>query len=303
MTTKIEWADVTWNPVTGCSKISDGCVNCYAERMARRLAGRYGYPKEKPFRPTVHENLFRLPFKWKKPRRIFVCSMGDLFHSEVGFETIDVVIQAAALNRRHTFLLLTKRPDRMENYFNDLKTVHGAMRFSHPRGVLDMALHAAALEFRRGLVLDNVWLGITAENQEQANIRIPKLLRIRAAVRFVSIEPMLGPVDLFSIPRFDNAYFMQREEIGCIGPETEPDDYVYWCKKGIHWVICGGETGLWPSARMMDVDWARALRDQCKAARLPFFFKQWGSWAVRGKNPAARLLDGREWNEFPEVAA
>lgn len=171
--TKIEWADRVWNPVTGCTKISPGCANCYAERMAARLAGRCGYPKDIPFAVTMHPAKLNEPLHWRKPARIFVCSMSDLFHQDVPFYFIDDVFDQIKRCRQHTFLILTKRPERMYAYFD-----------------------SSSARVNDGNWIDHTWIGVTAENQEQADKRIPILLQTPAAVRFVSVEPMLGPVDV-----------------------------------------------------------------------------------------------------------
>lgn len=167
--TKISWCDKTWNPITGCTKCSPGCVNCYAERMSKRLAGRCGYPKENPFAVTFHPDKLQEPMKWHKPSRIFVCSMGDLFHEQVKDEWIDAVFMTMDLSRRHTFMILTKRPERMREYLSGRTHI---IRMVYP--------------------LPNVWLGVTVENQEQADKRIPFLLDTPAAKRFVSVERCWG---------------------------------------------------------------------------------------------------------------
>ncbi len=173
MPTKIDWCDEVWNPVTGCSKISPGCEHCYAERMAKRLAGRCGYPKRNPFRVTVHENRMELPMRWRKPRRIFVNSMGDLFHPAVPANIIRDIWHVMSANPHHTFLVLTKRPYIM-------------------------------LEWMRVVfVQDHIWLGVTVEDQQAVYDRIPPLLQIPATRRFVSIEPMLEPV---KIPNLDKIF-------------------------------------------------------------------------------------------------
>ena len=280
--TKIEWADKVWNPVTGCSKVSPGCANCYADRMAKRLAGRFGYPKDEPFRVTWHPDRLLEPYRWKKPRSFFVCSMGDLFHEDVHFKNIariwDVMFDCSFTEFKpphHIFIVLTKRPQRMKQFFHHLNSI--GRRADYP----------------------NIWLGVSVENQKTADERIPILLQIPAKVRFVSIEPMLGPVDLFKFINFNKANPLAR-----------------W--HDIDWVILGGETG--PKARSMEPDWARSVRHQCQEARIPFFFKQWGEWVPKewprtdwglsglkstwfmdkvGKKAAGRILDGRTWEEFP----
>jgi len=166
--TKIEWTEYSWNPVTGCSKISEGCRNCYAERMAKRLAGRCGYPEDEAFKVMLHPERLMEPLLWKKPKRVFVCSMGDLFHDDVNDGFLCRVFDAILAAEQHIFLVLTKRPKRMMNFFK--KCIHGT--------------------------LSNLWVGVTVENQEVANKRIPLLLQTPAAVHFISCEPLLGPVDL-----------------------------------------------------------------------------------------------------------
>ena len=164
----IEWTEKTWNPITGCTKISEGCLNCYAERMAKRLAGRFGYNATSPFQPTLHMDKFYAPMIRKKPTFYFVCSMGDLFHNDVSKYNIKRVIERARLSRQHTYMFLTKRPERM-------KFIVDKMWNKPP---------------------PNIWLGVTAENQKRADERIPILLDIPAAVHFVSVEPMLSRIDI-----------------------------------------------------------------------------------------------------------
>ena len=171
--TKIEWAESTWNPVTGCSKISDGCRNCYAERMAKRLAGRYGYPMDEPFRPTFHPERLSEPLKWKKPRRVFVCSMGDLFHSDVDDRNIAAVFLRIASLPIHKFLVLTKRPERMKEFF---------FTYKFPSG-----------KSLTETILPNLWIGVTVENDQERH-RIDTLRSIPAAVRFISFEPLLSGI-------------------------------------------------------------------------------------------------------------
>lgn len=304
---KIEWTDATWNPVTGCSKVSDGCKNCYAERLAHR----FGWTT-KPWTAAnatenVILNLDRLeqPLRWKKPRRIFVNSMSDLFHEQVPDWFIRKVFQVMAEANWHIFQVLTKRPKRMKEMIERLEPEFDGMVFNGTKV---------------SWPLPNVWLGVSVENQKAADERIPLLLQTPAAVRFLSCEPLLGPVDLSGFKPFDGECFCQESIDGCKPrlakgcPET-----------AIDWVIVGGESG--PGARPMHPDWVRSIRDQCQEAGVPFFFKQWGSWFPLGqksngwngiskhrndewpfqpmyrigKQLAGRLLDGREWNEMPEV--
>jgi protein gp37 len=248
MPTKIDWCDEVWNPVTGCSKISLGCEHCYAERMAKRLAGRCGYPKRNPFRVTVHEDKLYLPLSWKKPRRIFVNSMGDLFHPDVSLRWICAVLGVISAAPQHTFLVLTKRPARAKNIISS--------------------------------VLPNLCIGVTVENADYL-WRVKELLNIPAAKRFVSVEPMLGLVDIVQNLPNNPRRFSERNHF----------------KPFIDWVICGGETG--PGARPMMSEWVVSLRDQCVDAGVPFFFKGWGT-ALRPKDATYQLIEGREWKQFPE---
>lgn len=313
--TKIEWATHVWNPVTGCSPVSEGCRNCYARHMAQRLRGRCGYPEDDPFRVTLHPDKLEEPLRWKKPRWVFVCSMGDLFHPEVptNFQERVWRIMLGADAEKHIFLLLTKRPERM---LKEIKHVYARIF-----GDYEMEHHR---------VPDNIWLGVTAENQQAADERIPVLLQTPAAVRFVSCEPLLGHIDLSAFKPFDGECFCQDDPKGC-KPRLTPNCPV----TAIDWIICGGETG--PGARPMHPDWVRSLRDQAVVAGVPFFFKSWGEYITSyeagerseercqykrtigecwvksaytfpdgqvmvrvGKKAAGRLLDGREWNEVPK---
>lgn len=249
---KIEWTEKTWNPVTGCTPVSEGCANCYAKRMANRLRGRSGYPEDEPFRVTLHRDRLNDPFSWHKPRRVFICSMGDLFHDDVPDDWIKEVLFPVYTIEDHMWMALTKRP-------------HNALSF-----------------YQRHGLPENLWLGVSVENQARADERIPILLQIQASVRFVSVEPCLGPVDL-------------RKWL----PVQHHPDTPY-----LSWVICGGETGA--GARVMESDWARSLREQCRAASVPFFFKKHGdAWCKDfGVNPKFREnreLDGQVWEQFPEV--
>ncbi|NPV49440.1 MAG: phage Gp37/Gp68 family protein [Armatimonadetes bacterium] len=262
--TRIEYTDVVWNPVTGCSPVSEGCQNCYARRFAQRLRGRCGYPSDNPFRVTLHGARWNEPFRWRKPRRVFVCSMSDLFHEDVPDGFIDDVMSTVSACLQHTFLLLTKRPDRMANYFE-------AWMFRKQRQIPP-----------------NLWLGVSVENQRRADERIPILLQIPAAMRFVSCEPLLGPIDLS-----DWLYCYVCHNTGeHYNPVFDDVEDCPVCGGGLpelDWVIAGAETG--PGARPCDPEWVRSLRDQCKAAGVPFFFKRWSN--------TSRLVDGREWNEMP----
>jgi len=238
------WWDKSWSPVTGCSPISEGCDNCWAKRMTDR--NMWGYD----FAPRFHPERLSIPLRWQKPRRIFVCSMGDLFHDDVPREWIDKVFAVMALCRKHTFFVLTKRPERMLDYLSFTigkgnvlsRVIREAKEMDKPGGPY---LHDL------GWPYENILLGVTAENQATVDERVPILLGTPAAHRFVSIEPCLSSVDL-CVPH--------NQGIG----ELLID--------GLDWVILGGETG--PGARPMDPHWARLVMEQCRDAGVPFFMKQ-----------------------------
>lgn len=260
MGTKIEWCDEVWNPITGCTPISEGCDHCYAKRMSQRLKGRYGYSKDDPFRVTFHPEKLKSPYPWPKTinsRKIFVGSMSDLFHKNVECLWIRDIFRLIRYYRYNTFMVLTKRPELMKSHIN--------------------------LWANNNEILPNLWLGVTAENQQRADERIPVLLSIPASVRFVSIEPMLGPVDVEPFLQYEPF----NENYKMTFKATE------W--RGLDWVIVGGETG--PGARPMHPDWARSVRDQCQEAGVPFFFKKLGGWK---NDPTIDTLDGRERKEFPK---
>ncbi len=286
---RIEWTQHTWNPVTGCTKISAGCQNCYAENMAKRFGG------EDAFKVTLHPDKLDVPLKRKKPTTYFVCSMSDLFHEDVPFEFISKVFSVMQQNQRHTFQVLTKRPERVLEYYAYQKEWLGIV-----------------------LPLKNVWLGVTAENQKEANHRIPILLSTPAALRFVSIEPMLEEINLEGIAlTFDGSYYPVKcskcgESYSSGVCETDEDDF--WCPRcgnsnltelpEIDWVICGGESGQ--KARSLNPLWVKSLQEQCTQANTPFFFKQWGEFTCKdgemirvGKKEAGYLIDGKEYREMP----
>ena len=235
----IEWTDATWNPVTGCTKISSGCDHCYAERIAERFRGVRGHAYENGFELSLRPGRLDQPLRWRQPRMIFVNSMSDLFHKEVPRDFVDRVFDTMEQATWHRFQVLTKRSSRMRNYVNSRYTSSAS------------PIH--------------IWLGTSVEDGTKVS-RIKHVQQMSATVRFLSIEPLLGPMG-----RLDLA--------------------------GIHWVIVGGESG--PEARGMKVEWAREVRDQCIAAEVPFFFKQWGG--LRPKS-GGRLLDRREWNQFPRLS-
>ena len=238
--TAIEWTNATWNPVTGCTKISAGCDNCYAERFAERFRGVVGHPYEQGFDLVLRPERLAQPLAWRQPRMIFVNSMSDLFHKGVPYAYVDRVFDTMEAAHRHVFQILTKRSPRLRNYVN--------------------------ARYRDGNAPPHIWLGVSVEDGTKVS-RIRHLRDSAATIRFLSIEPLLGPMGRFDL-------------------------------SGIHWVIVGGESG--PRARPMDPQWVRDVRDQCLAARVAFFFKQWGG--LRPKS-GGRTLDRREWNEWPRLGA
>jgi protein gp37 len=232
----IEWTDATWNPVTGCTKISPGCDNCYAERFSERFRGVPRHPFENGFDLTLRPERLSQPFEWKKPRMIFVNSMSDLFHKDIPTSYVSRIFDTMENTDWHIYQVLTKRSSLLCKFVNE--------RYASCKAPPHM------------------WFGVSVENA-QAVSRISHLQAANASIRFLSIEPLIAPVDKLDL-------------------------------RGIAWVIVGGESG--PGARRMDASWAISIRNQCIKAKLAFFFKQWG-----GRSPKAggRLLEGREWNEFP----
>jgi protein gp37 len=297
---KIEWTQATWNAFVGCTIVSPGCTHCYAMRMAARLEamgrGQYqGTTKKVNGHPVwtgrvnlAPDHILRKPFSWNAPRMIFVNSMSDLFHEDVSDEEIDRIFVIMGLCGRHTFQVLTKRAERMRDY------MAGARARVLMRGLHDYAVGTVMHRLTADWPPPNVWLGVSAERQREADERIPHLLATPAAVRFLSAEPLLGPIQL-------------HERLG--------DDWLASGKsgerRGLDWVIVGGESG--PRARPMHPQWARDLRDQCQAAGVSYFFKQWGEWTPTnmisgeyervGKKAAGRRLDGRTWDEMPTRAS
>jgi protein gp37 len=301
--TGIEWTDATWNPVTGCTEVSPGCDHCYAKTFAERWRGTPGHYFENGFDVQLRPDKLEQPLRWKKPRKIFVNSMSDLFHDQIPDEYIVEVFAVMAAARQHTFQVLTKRHARMRSLVSSEKFWADVDHWAcGQHGVIDMPWP-----------LPNVWLGVSAENQQWAGIRIPALLETRSAVRFVSAEPLLGPIDF--------TYWLN----GGFG-QVSPAD--------IDWVIVGGESGR--GARPMHPDWPRDIRDACHASGTAFLFKQWGEYGLVsylhegtgraldagqvtpfpanssgfipvmrkvGKHKAGRMLGGRTWDQYPEAAA
>jgi protein gp37 len=252
--TKIEWSDQTWNPVTGCDKVSQGCKNCYAEVMHRRLRGMFPAKYSMPFlsHVQIHPEELKRPLQWKKPSRVFVNSMSDLFHDFVPYSFIYQLFAVMDVCHWHTFQILTKRPQRMLEF----------MKY-YPK------------------ILPNVWLGVSCEDQKTADERIPILLQTSAAFRFVSCEPLLGKIDLnkstilYADERFKNDNKFLRDFQRGLLTFNKQDPY-HKQFVGPDWIIAGGESGR--NARPMHPDWLRSIRDQCEANNIPFFFKQWGEF-------------------------
>ena len=234
--TAIEWTDSTWNPVTGCTKITTGCDNCYAERFSERFRGTRGHPFENGFDLMVRRERLGQPLTWRRPRMIFVNSMSDLFHKDIPRHFIDQVFDTMEDAHWHTYQVLTKRSSLMRDYL--------------------------AARYAGGVAPAHIWCGVSVEDRS-ATARLRHLQESRATIRFLSIEPLLGPVGRIDL-------------------------------NGISWVIAGGESG--PGARPLDPTWVREIRDQCIAQGIAFFFKQWGG--TRPKS-GGRQLDGREWSQFP----
>jgi len=234
----IEWTDTTWNPVTGCTKVSRGCDNCYAERFSERFRGVRGHPFETGFDLTLRPERLLQPLTWKRSRMVFVNSMSDLFHKKIPSSYIGDVFQTMEKAHWHIFQVLTKRSSLLRRFVNDRYPVDSAP--------------------------PHIWLGVSIEDRK-ALVRLKHLQQTRASVRFVSFEPLLGPIGQVDL-------------------------------SGIHWAIAGGESG--PRARFVDPAWIRELRDQCLSSGVAFFFKQWG-----GRTPKAggNTLDGRQWLDYPEV--
>jgi len=305
-TSSIEWTDATWNPVTGCSVVSPGCTNCYAMKLAgtrlQHHVSRAGLTRETKAGPVwtgevrLNEQWLTQPLQWRRPRRIFVCAHGDLFHESVPDGWIDRVFAVMALAPQHTFQVLTKRAERMRRYFERYDAAHDdncadfIANAARKAGATLMMCREARERVLDDWPMPNVWLGVSVEDQARAKERIPHLMAAPAAVRFLSCEPLLGPMDLGVAWHGENA--LDSECWGdcnwcrngadfpplhnCQAHRQSEADYEK-ARTGIDWVILGGESG--PGARPMHPDWARSLRDQCAEAGVPFFFKQWGEWA------------------------
>lgn len=292
----IEWTDATWNVVNGCSVTSPGCTNCYAMRLAgtrlRNHLSRAGLTRTVNGNPVwtgetrFNDKVLLDPLRWRRPRRIFVCAHGDLFHESVPDEWIDCVFAVMALAGHHTFQVLTKRPERMRAYLTDpamperVNAVLDAMLEEHGCKPLWGGSYDDAEDRLRGGPLPNVWLGTSVEDQTRADERVHHLLSTPAAVRWLSAEPLLGLIDLRHLQPGDPPTEIDAlaGRHGVIRPHRGE------CER-IDWVVAGGESG--PNARPMHPDWARSLRDQCAAAGVAFLFKQWGEWSPDDGPPAS----------------
>lgn len=284
--TGIEWTDATWNPVTGCSKVSQGCKHCYAERDWARLSA--PRPTQNIYTGRAftdvqcHPERLSQPLRWEKPRRIFVNSMSDLFHEDVSGSFVSQVFEVMARCPQHQFQILTKRPRRMQSV-------------------------ADSQALLRGRPLPNVWLGVSVEDQATANERIPVLLHTPARVRWISAEPLLGAIDLKRLPMKEECAseccgrWMHDALTGtawCDADGADPDPV--GCSQSLHWVVVGGESG--PHARSSHPDWFRSLRDQCFYARVPFLFKQWGEFIEQDHDRETRTLDQRHPEQLSMAA-
>ena len=311
--TGIEWTDATWNPIVGCSVVSPGCTHCYAMRGAARMArmgvkhydgltlGSKAGPVWNGKLAQAPESLLLKPIRQTRPRRIFVNSMSDLFHESVPDAWIDRVFAVMALCPQHTFQVLTKRAKRMRGYCANPRTPARIydlvcdwalnMKFGVNVTLISDPSYEAFLppgpRVRLGVwPLPNVWLGVSAERQEEADARIPELLATPAAVRGVGAEPLLAPIDFLRAPRPGETWdWLTGERESARGKETTAH---------LDWIIVGGESG--PGARPMHPDWVRAIRDQCAAARVRFFFKQWGDYLPNYEHPSVIAADAEVSN-------
>jgi len=294
----IEWTDATWNPATGCTKVSSGCDHCYAETFAERFRDVPGHHFEHGFDLTLRPERLAVPTRWRRPRRIFVNSMSDLFHAAVPDDFIAAVFAVMAMTPRHTYQVLTKRHARMRTLLAHPLFAHRVCQAGRDLAGCQQDWLAAGRMFAGPL--PNVWLGVSVETQRWADVRIPALLATPAAVRWVSCEPLLGPVDLTP--------WLKHAQLACErcthrGPLDWHSAHLWGnCACPCHpprpprpaWVVVGGESGH--HARPMHPDWARAIRDLCVVAQVPLLFKQWG-----GRTPKAggRELDGHTWDDYP----
>jgi protein gp37 len=289
---KIEWTDVTWNPVVGCSKVSAGCKNCYAVNTAYRLEGnpktedvysgltqRAGSGRNWTGEVKLIEKRLKLPMSWRTPRKVFVNSMSDLFHESLTDEQIWRVFAVMSVSTRHTFQVLTKRPERM----HAMLQCPPPFLQAHPFDLL-----FGGTQWHCNWPLPNVWLGVSVENQETANTRVPLLLDTPAQVRFVSCEPLLDKLTLCDL------HYQSVVAINGLSGESGWPIPHSQNHSGLDWVIVGGESGK--DSRRIDPMWVRLLREECLLYGVPFFFKQWGGL---NKRAAGNELDGKTWEQMP----
>lgn len=288
--TSIEWTDKTWNPVTGCTKVSPGCTHCYAENIARRFAGGPAFPNG--FAITLHPERLNAPKRWRSPAMVFVNSMSDLFHKDIPNEIILAMFQTMADTPQHTYQVLTKRHGRMRAFCNRLafREPTAAEAAAGHRVVAYLADDPASTPPRESAPLPNVWLGVSAETHYWAQVRIPALLETNAAIRFVSAEPLLHSINLIKL----NCGETQLDALR--GDHIDIDEY--WLVKqlpALDWVIVGGESG--PGARRMSTDWAAFIVRLCTDAGTAVFVKQLGSaWARANGGPSK----GQDMDYWPE---
>ncbi len=314
---KIEWTDRVWNPIVGCTKVSEGCRNCYAERSAHRMNSNpstpqyHGITENGRWTGEVRYDAAKLdrPTRWRKPAMVFVNSMSDLFHEALNLNVVADVFRTIEVSRRHTFQILTKRSERMRYFFACHSEYWQTYQHDGARG-----------GWGKAPGLPNLWLGVSVENQAAADERIPNLLACPAGVRWVSVEPMLGPVDLSPWLHDGHQWTCDVEQGNSSVCNCSYADV------GLDWVVVGGESG--PNARPMHPDWVRSVKDQCITAGVPFMFKQWGEWCPLmeaegeippdieravistrnrtsalyrvGKRNAGRRIDGKVHDEYPE---
>jgi protein gp37 len=283
----IEWTDATWNPTTGCTKVSPACANCYIERTPPfRVRGRKFVKGDIPI--ELHPDRLSTPLKRQKPTTYFVNSLSDLFHENIPNEFLDRVFAVMALTPQHRYQVLTKRPERMLAYLSQhdigLRWLVRLNVGSERRQDKWAYQEADAVRWTRE-GLPNVWLGVSVENQHFANERIPLLLKTPAAVRFLSCEPLLGPLT-FRWAMWDSW--------NDVNGERRPNVNHLDGLRMLDWIIVGGESG--PNVRPTQPDWIRNVRDQCVEAGVAFFFKQWGGKTAKS---GGRILDGRTWDEMP----
>lgn len=308
--TTIEWCDTSWSAVTGCSPVSEGCERCWAQAYLRRF--------KRGTEVRFHPDKLEQPLRWKKPRVIAVCLMGDLFHEDVPFEFIDKVFAVMVACPQHFFLVLTKRPQRTAEYLRSIEErpeerdgydcsgyslaprigrLAGDIESNRRNGFPPFDGPGCVLSDRCRLPIKNVGFGVSVENQARCDERILLLLKTPAAMRFVSLEPLLGPVKLFGSQMLElgAAEAVTRLDCGypsCSGVSSNP----FMIRRDlIHWVIVGAESG--PGARPMNLDWVRDIRDQCVEAGVSFFLKQ---TMLNGKRVSLPELDGRQWAEIPD---